>query len=124
MPLTFLFGAGIVYAAKFGYDRASSELLAIPNPTAGNETFSEPFLFDPGDDPIVLAIEKAALRNQLSIPPGSEGSGTTVVSAPMLLRIIERDLGLARVIVIGGDLDGRRFWARADRLNAAKRGNN
>jgi len=121
LPLALLFGAGIVYSARYGYEKATTELGAMADPAAGNETFSKPFVIDPGDDPMLLAEDKEALRDQQSHPPGSEGSGTAIVSDPIQLRIIERDFDLARVIVIGGDLDGRRLWARAYRLDESKR---
>ena len=123
IPLAILFAGGIVYAAKFGYERATRELDALADPAAQNETQSEPFLLDPGDEPIALAAEKQELHGQPSPPPGAEGSGTIIVVEPMRFRIIERDADrdLARVVVIGGSLDGQRFWTRADRLIAAKR---
>ncbi len=122
IPLGLVFAVGVVMAAKFGYEKAIRELSARPNPAAVNETLSEPFDFDPGDDPIVFAAEQKALRDHLSAPPGSSGSGTLVVSEPMRLRIVTRDGEFVRVIVIGGSLEDQRFWARGERLLAAKRG--
>lgn len=123
IPLAVLFAVGIVYAAKLGYERATRELDALADPAAQNETQSEPFLLDPGDEPIALAAEKPERPDQPAPPPGSEGSGTIIVAEPIRFRIIERDadLNLARVVVVGGSLDGQRFWTRADRLIAAKR---
>ena len=120
-PLSLLIGAGIVFAAKFGHERAAAELETIPNPTSGNETLSDPFVFDPGDDPLVLALEQNAIRDHLSAPPGSPGSGTVVESEPLLLRIVQREGNLALVLVVEGRLENQRFWAKAERLLAAKR---
>lgn len=119
-PLTIAIGFGIVQAARFGYRRASDELSARPNPAAANETLSAPFLIDPGDEPLIFARGQKALRDHLSAPPGSTGSGTLVESNPVRLRIIERDLDLARVVIVEGHHQGERYWTKADRLTEAR----
>ena len=121
IPLSIVLAAGVVAAAKFGHEKALGELARLPNPAAGNETLSEPFVFDPGEDPIVFADGQQALRDHLSSPPGSRGSGTLVISDPMRLRIVTRDGEFARVLVIEGQFEGQRFWTRSERLLEAKR---
>lgn len=119
IPLSLMFGAGMVFAARYGYERATAELDIRQDPAAANETMSSPFTFDPGEEPLVLATEQKALRHHLMAPPGSVGSGTLIESNPLRLRIIERDLDLVRVIIVKGRLEGQRFWAKADRLLAS-----
>jgi hypothetical protein len=121
IPVSLAILAGIYFAARFGHERAMEELEARQNPTAANETMSAPFLFDPGDEPIVLAIEQKSLRDHLSAPPGSVGSGPLVESKPLRMRILARDLGLVRVMVVEGKLEGERYWTKADRLVDALR---
>jgi hypothetical protein len=121
IPLAAMFACGIVYSARFGYERATAELGALPDPAAANETLSRPFLMDPGDDPVVLAVGKQALRDPLAAPPGSAESDTVIISEPLTLRISERDSDIVRVIVIGGEHGGRRFWMRAERLREGVR---
>ena len=120
IPLSLMFGAGMLFAAKFGHERATAELERRANPAAANETMSAPFLFDPGDEPIVLAAEQKALRDHLSAPPGSEGSGTVIVSEPIRVRLVTRELDLVRLLVVDGPLGGQRFWAKGNRLLAQK----
>lgn len=118
IPLSLLFGAGIVFAGFYGADRATEELEARRDPAASNETMSSPFTFDPGDEPLVLAAEQKALRHHLLAPPGSTGSGTVVEPNPLRMRIVERDSDLVRVIITEGRFEGQRFWAKADRVLA------
>ena len=121
LPVSIAFGFSLVHAAKFGHRRAITELAAQANPGAGNETRSAPFLFDPGDEPILLAIEPQSLRDHLAAPPGADGSGTIIEYDPVRLRIVERDLELVRVIVVDGEREGERYWTKAERLLAVKR---
>jgi hypothetical protein len=121
LPLSILFGFGLVHAAKFGHRRAIAELDVQAHPGAGNETRSAAFLFDPGDEPILLALEPQSLRDHLAAPPGAEGSATIIASEPVRLRIVERDLELVRVMVVDGPRQGGRYWTKAERLLVSKR---
>ena len=120
VPLTLVFGLGIFYAGEFGYQRASEQLEMDPNPAAANETRSEPFIFDPGEEPIVFAMTRQALRNKVPAAPGSSGSRTVVIAEPIELRIVERDGDLARVLVVGGERADQYYWAKARRLLESK----
>ena len=121
LPIAILFGICIVYAAKFGHRRASDLLDVQSNPAAANESPSATFVFDPGEEPIVFALELESLRDRFSAPPGSVGSGTVVESKPVLLRITERDGEFVRVIVDDGLRKGERYWTKDARLLEAKR---
>ncbi|MFT4550489.1 MAG: hypothetical protein ACI8XO_001773 [Verrucomicrobiales bacterium] len=116
IPLSLLFAAGIWFAANYGHELATEELDTLQHPASTNETMSSPFTFDPSDEPIVLATVQKALRDHLSAPPGSIGSGTIVESKPLRLRIVERDQDLVNVVVVEGRFEGQRFWTKADRI--------